>query len=309
MIFSRTLQLLKGHIDSTERIVIYGANGWLGKTATHIFHELKIPILLIGRKKQDTKINERTYLIEEFNLNNIIKFKPTLFIDAAFLTRNYVDIYGLDKFIQINKEITKKSNLICEIDSVSRIIQFSSGASLDVNELTKEIQKDKPYEYLKKQIEIENPIKFQELGKAFSIIRLWSMAGCFVKNPKSYLFSDLISQSFNKKIIVNSDKRVFRRYLLAEEVLAHGIIEAKSENTIMDSGGILVEIEDLVGALKKVASNPVEVIRRIQSVNTFDDHYYSDNRDWENFIVNNSYSPASLIEQTELVFRYLKNLN
>ena len=303
-ILDRTVDFLKQHIDNNQRVLIFGANGWLGKTATYLFHSLKIPMYLVGRVEKDFQLDQIDYRIKTFDLNGIKRFEPTIFIDAAFLTRNFVETFGLREYVAINEELNDKSNQICNLNSIETIIQFSSGASASVPDLSDYFIKTDPYSYFKKKLEIENPITFQKLNKKYSILRVWSVSGCHVKKRDGYLFSDLISQALKGGVTINSDHKVFRRYSLAEEVIAMGLLEAKVNNQIIDSGGELVEIDDILKVVTEVVSTPLTIYRPASFEKNSADRYYSDNISWHDFCNKHNYSAANLKEQVNLVYSY-----
>jgi len=305
-IFKPAVDLLEKNFSRANKVLVYGANGWLGRTAVALFAKINTDLLLIGRKASNLIVYGENREIKEYDIELIKDFSPTVYIDAAFLTRNFIGILGQSEYEKQNLDLIHKSKRILELPSVQKVLQFSSGVSLNYENNT--VNNRDPYSFLKWQLEKEGIQILKDLDRQYSIVRLWSISGALVKNPKGYLFSDLISQAISGHIKINSKYPVFRRYSLAEEVLVMAILEAKYKNKILDSGGYLVDNLELTKCINQSIDYPVN-FEYLFTEQDKSDHYYSDNVDWINFVNKYNYSAASLIEQINLVYKYFKKFH
>jgi hypothetical protein len=92
---------------------------------------------------------------------------------------------------------------------------------------------------------------------------------------------------------------VYRRYALAEDLLAVGIAEGGVGAATIDSGGELVEMSELARRIAAVV-RPEAVITRGQIDHHDPDRYHSDGEDWEQRCRKWGLMIASLENQIEI---------
>jgi hypothetical protein len=95
---------------------------------------------------------------------------------------------------------------------------------------------------------------------------------------------------------------VFRRYVLAEELLALGIAEGGVGPTTIDSGGDLVEMAELAARIAAVV-RPDAVITRGEVDPRDPDRYHSDGQDWDTRCQSWALASAPLDRQIEITAR------
>ena len=104
----------KGEVEnsifgSVNQVVIYGANGWMGRSAVDFLSKnvpnkvLSHKLLLIGSKKSQLVINGLKFDIVEptFSLNQIED--SAIFFNAAFLRREFLQKMPSDDYIKKNQ--------------------------------------------------------------------------------------------------------------------------------------------------------------------------------------------------------------
>ena len=114
----------------------------------------------------------------------------------------------------------------------------------------------------------------------------------------------MIRAAADGAIHITARRPVFRRYVLAEELLAVGIAEGTVGPATVDSGGELVEMGELAARIAAVM-RPDAAITRDEVDPRDPDRYHSDGRDWETRCHRWGFSGASLERQIEITARGL----
>jgi hypothetical protein len=103
---------------------------------------------------------------------------------------------------------------------------------------------------------------------------------CHMQKPQGYALGSMIQAANSGAIRIMAHRTVFRRYVLADELLAVGIADGGVEPATLGSGGELVEMAELAPRIASVV-HPDAVISR-EEINPHDaDHYHSDGQDSE----------------------------
>ena len=299
------LLLAQRSIEMSDRVVITGASGWFGRTATLMFHKMGIPTYLTGSHNRTIEYLGYTFEIHAWNLSEIEKFQPTLVIDCAYLTREFAESVSFDEYTDTNRELLDRMIEISKWPSVRKIISFSSGAAFPyVSGTAKNGIAEDPYGFLKYEAEqrLTNEI---DLGNCkISIPRVWSVSGALVTKVQGFAFSDLILQARGGNIVISSDRKVFRRYCAVEEVIALAMAESSDLNPIFDTGGESIEIRSLA---KRVSSiiNPKATITQMNPSNSESNDYQSSNRDWVARCSELDFEPMTLDEQISIVASWM----
>jgi nucleoside-diphosphate-sugar epimerase len=299
---SNSSERLVNSIDfSNERILITGAGGWFGRTAISLVSNMNTPTMLVTNKPRDIFIDAMKYTLDSWQPAVLEQFKPTIVIDCAYLTREYTLQMKQVKYIEENRLMHERAKWLFSQSSVQSYIGFSSGAVL-----AQEIQNlESPYEMLKDEFEREmGHLNFQ-LGKSLQIARVWSVSGALVTKVDGFAFSNMIKQSFGGKIQINSFNEVWRRYSLVDELIACMLVDNSPGTNLFDTGGSLIEIEELARIMAKKVS-PEASIARSRVADKGIDHYYSDNSDWMKLCEKLNFEPSDLESQVELVSKYLR---
>ena len=109
-ISSPALKLAREAISSDDRVLVIGATGWFGQTATAMTHLVGASYQLIASRARDFEIGGgqfRAYIWDEARIR---EFNPTVIIDAAYITREFIDDFGMEEFIKQNRMLTNRLN-------------------------------------------------------------------------------------------------------------------------------------------------------------------------------------------------------
>jgi hypothetical protein len=114
------------------------------------------------------------------------------------------------------------------------------------------------------------------IGANLFVLRLWGASGEEMTEPLKYAIGNLIFQSLNNEIInITSSSLVYRRYADAAEqmqVCIESAISGMSE--VIDSGGVIIEMEELADRIRNLLS-PHKVVARSLTVGAIPDIYCS----------------------------------
>ena len=297
--------LARRPVDMSDRVVITGASGWFGRTATLMFNKMGIPTYLTGSHKRTIEYLGHSFEINEWNPSEIEKFQPTVVIDCAYLTREFAESVSLDEYVSTNRDLLDRIIQISKLPSITRIISFSSGAAYAyvLGNATSGVMED-PYGFLKYEAEQRLTNEIDADNCKVTIPRVWSVSGALVTKIQGFAFSDLIFQAKSGKIVISSDLKVFRRYCAIEEVIAVAMADTSSTHSIFDTGGESIEIRELA---KRVSSiiNPKATITQINPSNSESNDYQSSNRDWVARCSELDFEPMTLDEQISIVASWM----
>ncbi len=280
-------------VNPSDRILILGYSGWFGSSALNLLKGTGAQIL--GSNSQGLKmLSDGPRNIYTSTFQGCKDFEPNIVIDSAFLTREKIQILGTENFISINKTLMDQALQMSELSSVERFIGISSGAAKGPITLTPTALTDDPYGALKS--EYENLLMTSDLSVkgGLVLLRAWSMSGPHVKNRGLFAFFDLIDQSKNRIIKINSNAHVYRRYTDVEDLLAVGL-SSPTGGCVIDSGGELIEIGELARTILEVLASPAEIHRHVTGID--DDHYYAHGNDWDKKASEVGLTPKTLREQ------------
>ena len=105
-------------------------------------------------------------------------------------------------------------------------------------------------------------------------------------------------------IRIRSGHPVYRRYVLAEELLAVGIAQGNVGSATIDSGGELVEMGQLAELVVEVIRPGARIVRdEMKAVKP--DAYHSDGEDWISRCSRMGFESESLARQIEITARGL----
>lgn len=258
-----------------ERVLVTGATGWFGRTATILAHSLGAELMCISTDGRKFIIENITFQSSKWDIESIKRFRPTIIIDCAFLTRDKLSTIPAAHYQFQNELLIAQSMQLQSLTSVRKFIGFSSGAARDLSP-------ENLYGALKRDYEKNLTIGAKRPGVSTTLLRVWSVSGRHVTRPLDYLFSNLILQSRSGQININSKSKVYRRYCDLQDLILGALIFDQGGSHIIDSGGPLVEIEELATKIMSVMDRPCTVFRELTS--TEDDFYASNNHDWLDFL-------------------------
>lgn len=299
---SQSARSLAAHALGTDRVLITGASGWLGRTALDLLAPLELPTLALASQARTIRVGNREVECRVWDEQAVAAFAPTVVLDCAFLTRDRVAGMPLAEYVAANRVLTERLAYATKLPGVRLSLTVSSGAAVHPHDALDGRVEDNPYGYLKR--EAEHSLAQAATGSAAVpvVVRAWSISGAYVRNPQGYALGSMIQAAASGKIRITARRPVFRRYVLAEELLAVGIAEGNVGPTTIDSGGELVEMAELAARIVSVV-NPGAAITR-DEVNPSDpDRYHSDGQDWDKRCVSWDFPSTPLDRQIEITAR------
>lgn len=237
--------------EFNNQFVIYGANGWMGRSAVEFLATL-VPcevlgdkVILIGSKQSHILINGLNFNIVDAS-SAISRIKPNaIFFNAAFLRREFQKKISKDDYIKKNNAISNFAKRVLQEKELNTFIHLSSGVvnSLDLKNNSKNLD---AYAKLKNSLEDEYSYSCTKTGTAFVNCRIYSLTGKYINEFENLALSSFMRQAqTRKKIEVISP---FTRRTYVDSIDLAGIllkIAIQSKNITFDSGGALVTFLDL----------------------------------------------------------------
>lgn len=237
-------------MDLPSQYVIYGANGWIGRSAVEFLSLIEPEIaderlILIGSKPSELVINGRTFKI----LDPISGFSAieenSVFLNSAFLRREALLTVSGAEYVRKNREISEFAMRILKEKRLFGFINLSSGAarSMDVESSLKTADE---YSRMKKALEVEFSGLARKHKTPFVNCRIYSLSGRYLNEFENLALSSFIKQAQGNNQIVVKSPSTKRTYLDATNLA--GIlfnIAFKGDDASFDSGGTLVTMSGL----------------------------------------------------------------
>lgn len=282
-------------IRPSDRILVLGAGGWFGKTLVASLHTDTPRLLLSSRDGPGHEL---------WNPTVVEKFAPTVVANFAFRTRDKLPLLGPAKFEEENLQLINQMAFSLKIQSVRMGLTISSGAVLDA------FAGREPDLYSElKALEEKVAQSLSGQGKNIVVARVFSVSGPFVSRVSDYAFSDLVSQAIQGRIEVKSDRRTFRRYVSVSDVLEVALRTANLGSALIESGGELIELEELAELIRDLVNPDAEVHVRKNRSDLDQDFYASDNSSWTDSIQRLRFVAKTTREQILEVEKYLRIQN
>ena len=248
---------LKGSLPNNVRILINGANGWLGKNISESLSEIfgvdfSSKVLLTGSKDGLLSLqNGQKLNVSKWSEWLIEEFAPTHVIQLAFKTRDHVSDMSIEEYLAINEEIITRAIWMISLPSLQGFVHTSSGAALGAS--ASERLSD-PYGYLKRFEEDQYARVCADFEKRYLGLRVWSTTGRYIKTGGLFAIESLITQAISTGTIkINSPGEVWRGYADANEILLASLIALfTGSQGMFNSGGTSVEIgevAEIVGSI------------------------------------------------------------
>jgi nucleoside-diphosphate-sugar epimerase len=285
-----------------DRVLITGASGWLGRTALDLLAPLGLPTLALAGRTRIIRVADCEIECREWNERVVAAFAPTVVLDCAFLTRDRVTGMPLDEYVALNRALTERLVYATRLPSVRLALTVSSGAAVHPRDALEGPIEDNPYGYLKREAEHRLAQAAAGSGAVPVVARAWSISGAHVQKPQGYALGSMIRDASSGAIRITARRPVFRRYVLAEELLAMGIAEGSVGPATIDSGGELLEMAELASRIAAVV-RPNAVISRDEVDPRNPDRYHSDGQDWERRCHRWDLASAPLDHQIEITAR------
>jgi len=233
-----------------EQVVIYGANGWMGRSAVDFLSSFapavaKEKILLIGSKSGILNINGSKFTIVEPSVGITSVREKAIFFNAAFLRRELLQKMTPEEYLHKNSEIVSLAKIAIKEKKLLSFINLSSGVA---RELDDGIWSNSPDEYsrLKKRLEIEYSEYCNQSQTTLINCRIFSLTGKHLNEFENLALSSFIYQAKTKNEIEVKSPSTKRSYVDATDLA--GILlsaAALGRDISFDSGGEVVTMHQL----------------------------------------------------------------
>ena len=246
-------------IEEPSQYIIYGANGWLGRSAIKSIIKNcsnldSNKLLLIGSRASVIQVEGlKCRILNQSEALQGIK-ENACFFNAAFLRKEKLVALGIKDYVNQNNSISSYAETVINSKKLSSFINISSGAAGEFDDGQKSIEVE-PYGFLKKDWEERFANACQE-NQAQSInCRVYSVTGEFINEFKNLALTNFINQAKDKKKIEVKSPATLRTFIDAVDLaqVLYKLIYEKS-NFNIDSGGQLVSLSELAGSVAKALS-------------------------------------------------------
>ena len=299
---STSARALAAQALGNDRVLVTGASGWLGRTALDLLAPLGLPTLAVASRARIIRVGDCEIECRVWEDREVAAFAPTVVLDCAFLTRDRVADMPLGDYVAANRTLTERLVYATQLAGVRLALTISSGAAVYPHDALDRRVEHNPYGYLKREAEHRLAQAAAESGAVPVVARAWSISGAHVQKPRGYALGSMILAAASGGIRIAARHPVFRRYVLAEELLALGIAEGSVGPATIDSGGELVEMAELAAQIAAVVC-PDAVISRDEVDSREPDSYHSNGQDWEMRCQRWDLASASLGRQIEITAR------
>jgi nucleoside-diphosphate-sugar epimerase len=286
-------------ITEITQLVVYGANGWLGRSTVEAILKI-VPeilfekILLIGSKSGKIQISGKYFDILDPIRGEVRIKNGAIFVNCAFLRREFIKSIGESEFTARNLEIMALPTRALRKAGLSSFVNLSSGAAALVDQDSNKSPVD-AYSMLKRRSEIDFEQEAAKVGTNFINCRIYSVSGYYLNEFKNLALSNFISQALkNDHIRVNSphSKRTYIDGVDLMIVILNLAMQGKSLN--IDSGGTLISILDLAETVKKVVD---QVDMNISIGFDAENSYYGDYQGFNGIAASINHDLLSIEEQ------------
>lgn len=308
--FASTIAIedLRELVQQHKRVLILGASGWFGQTATRMLLDARADLLCVVRDhSRDTARVPRARYIE-WDERRISEFGPSLVLDFSFLTKDYEQRMSASDFTRINQGLTERLLTLFRKDYVKSVIYVSSGAAVCSMSLGNDSLSQSPYGSLKREAEDKLLTVWSggSCGKELTILRAWSVTGPYILSPTKYLFSSLIGQALNGHIKVTSEMEVWRKFVSISDALALSLWNlTQSAQPVLETGGELIEARQLAHMVQEIV-NPNSILEYSSPTKIGTDEYFSTGLSWDFTVKAAAFEPMTLADQIKVTSEYLK---
>jgi nucleoside-diphosphate-sugar epimerase len=275
------------------RVLVTGANGWFGRSTLKVLGELDVEVFATSNRQTAINFGNRQFEVSNWDEARIVAFQPNVVVDCAFLTKERFGEFTPEEYISTNRMLVQRALWLAGLPSVGHFVGFSSGASIT--------DPSHPYGMIKREYEVA--LERLQKSRMISIVvaRAWSVSGHLITKPSMFALSDFIMQARSGTIKINASGAVQRRYVSIEDLLLLSSRLAHERGFhVVDSGGQLVELQELAEIVAEVV-NPAARITRQLNPNTPANDYFSDNISWQKACEITNFQPRNLREQIKLV--------
>lgn len=208
------------------------------------------------------------------------------------MTRERVAREGEESFVSTNRELMERFERYAEFPTVRGALTVSSGAAVT--------EPHHPYGRMKAEEE-KRALTLATSKRGVVVMRTYSVSGPHVRRPRAYAFSNMICQSEEGEIRIQSHAPVFRRYCSVGDAIAVTMRSISGGRSgVFETGGPLVEMGELAQSIRATVAPRARILRDLNP-EAPEQRYHSDNVSWQEWSSAVGLEPAGLTEQIRLV--------
>jgi nucleoside-diphosphate-sugar epimerase len=243
-----------------DQIVIYGAKGWVGRSAVELLtgdeEEIsKHQVLLIGSKTETSNQANLPFDIYSSSDASSLVGEKILFLNAAYLRREKLDGMATSDYEKMNDEIMEFGLNLIKSGRIKNFINLSSGAASQGNIENIELVSD-PYAKCKIKDEVALYSICDKSQTQFINCRIYAMSGTHINEFNHLALTSFIGQALKEPYVIRVKSPTTRRTYIDSidlvNVLFH--LSLTDKNYRIDSGGDLVTLGDLAKIVGKATS-------------------------------------------------------
>lgn len=303
----KAIALINRKDFTSQRFLITGASGWLGKTFFALHKDKGHDFLFIGSRARDVIFDNHTLRIHEYDRDLIANYSPTVIVDFGFLTHEHLITMSEEEYRKVNERLIEQAIDVLQMPSVRYGLFTSSGFAVYPTDATKGSFSANPYGFLKLLTEDRVFEVSQKIGKESIVMRPWSLSGTLATKNHS-AFASFIKQSFSSEIQVEATNQVHRRYSSADDFLALASVKLFSGNCygeVLESGGDLISLIDLAEKIAQSQDHDVKVLTNISDSKI--EKYHSDDSQWIEECKKFDFTPETIDEQIHRNLAFARN--
>lgn len=205
-------------VPTHRTFVLTGASGWFGRTALWEYEQLHGPaalrrnVIACASTTKPIDIGSPYGPVMAVGLEALDAIdKARGLIHLAFLTRDRLQVFGIDQYIHVNRAITARVADFVRRNAGMPIITTSSGAAAVFDHGPPDLAAN-PYAALKQEEEELWRNSAQE--RLAMVFRVYAAAGRFIKDPKLFALGDFLTRALaGERIEIRSERPVIRSYV------------------------------------------------------------------------------------------------
>jgi nucleoside-diphosphate-sugar epimerase len=240
-----------------KQVVIYGANGWLGRSAIAATFDLfpdssANSILLLGSKNSNITIRGKNLEIKEALSGRHLIEEDSIFINCAFLRREHLFKLGEKEFIAQNLHVMELPIKALRNGQIFSLVNLSSGVAGLVDRVASDSSHD-TYAVLKKRSELELAHETELTDSNFLNCRVYSVSGTYLNEFENLALSLFIAKALKSEPITVRSPESRRSYIDGVNLMTVLLkLAVSGETGNYDSGGVCVTMKQLAQTVSRL---------------------------------------------------------
>lgn len=289
-----------------DQIVIYGAKGWVGRSAVELSmggeQEIsKHQVLLIGSKTETSRQANLPFDIYSSSDASSLLGEKILFLNSAYLRREKLDGMTSSEYEKTNNKIMEFGLNLLNSGRIKTFINLSSGAASQGNIENIELVSD-PYAKCKIKDEAALYSICDKSQTQFINCRIYAMSGKHINEFNHLALTSFIGQALKEPFVIGVKSPTTLRTYIDSIDLVNVLFQLSltDKNYRIDSGGDLVALGDLA----KIVGQAMEGTR-IEEPDNLDKSadYFGDYLEFNNLAKELGIDLKNLTEQVKETYK------